>query len=228
MPIPRRLLTKALLSVAALVVMPSSAPARAAAGPTRQKAAALPSGSIVVFETVLGEFRIRLRPADAPATSANFEKLVRSGFYDGQSFHRIVKDFVVQAGDPSSANDNPFDDGAGGPGYTLEAEIRALHKRGSVAMARQPDGANPERRSNGSQFYVCLRDLPQLDAAGHTVFGDVVSGWETIEALVALSDLPDVARRNRDVNPCALARIVSARMAPAPKNVGSTSRRVVR
>lgn len=216
-----------LLAAVALGAVLSGSAAHAAAGSARVRVAA-PSAGTVVFETVLGEFAIRLRPADAPATCANFEKLVRSGFYDGQSFHRIVKDFVIQAGDPNSANENPFDDGAGGPGYTLEPEIKALHKKGSVAMARQPDGVNPERRSNGSQFYVCLRDLPQLDAAGYTVFGDVVRGWDTIEALAALSDLEDVARSNRDVNPCALARIVKARVAAPAKAAGSTSRRVVR
>lgn len=223
----RHLLMTILLTSAALGAAPSAAAPASASRPAGS-GAVTPRGGIVVFETVLGEFRLRLRPADAPATCANFEKLVRSGYFDGQSFHRIVKDFVVQGGDPNSANDNPFDDGSGGPGYTLEAEIKALHKKGSVAMAREPDGVNPERRSNGSQFYVCLRDLPQLDAAGYTVFGDVVGGWDTIVALAALTERTDVARVNRDVNPGALARILKARMAPPAKAVGSTSRRVVR
>lgn len=202
------------LAATACVTLLVAAPAAPAARSPSAKAA--PTGRVIAFETAVGSFRMRLRPADAPRTCANFQGLVERGFYDGQAFHRIVKDFVIQAGDPNSANDNPFDDGAGGPGYTLEAEIAAKHLRGSVAMARQPDAANPERRSNGSQFYICLRDLPQLDAGGYTVFADVISGWDTIAKLAALADRTDVARVNRDVNPGALARIVRARVEGAP------------
>ncbi len=217
----RRLPVVMALLAATAAAAPSPPPARRAPAPAA-------ADSVVTVETVLGAFRIRLLESTAPATCANFRKLAGEGFYDGQTFHRIVKDFVIQAGDPNSANDNPFDDGGGGPGYTLAAEIGALHKRGSVAMARQPDSVNPERRSSGSQFYICLRDLPHLDAGGYTVFGEVVDGWETVEKLAALADRTDVARVNRDVNPGALARIERMRWTSAVKAAGAAARKPAR
>ncbi|MCS7084555.1 MAG: peptidylprolyl isomerase [Bacteroidia bacterium] len=86
----------------------------------------------------------------------NFVKLAESGFYNGTTFHRIIKDFMIQGGDPNSKNDNPNDDGQGGPGYTLPAEIFEdyYHKRGAVAAARLGDNVNPNKESSGSQFYI--------------------------------------------------------------------------
>ncbi len=172
-------------------------------------------GPRVVVTTVEGPIVLRLFPREAPRTVANFTKLVREGYYDSLTFHRIVPDFVIQGGDPNSRNDNPFDDGQGGPGYTVPAEIGRKHLKGAVAMARLPDAANPSRASNGSQFYIALRDLPQLDG-GYTVFGEVVSGWDTIARLTALAKRKDVARQNENVNAGRLALITSIRMAPAP------------
>jgi cyclophilin family peptidyl-prolyl cis-trans isomerase len=170
----------------------------------------------VVIETVEGPIVIRLFPKDAPKTVANFTKLVGEGYYDSLTFHRIVPGFVIQGGDPNSRNDNPFDDGQGGPGYTVPAEIGRKHLKGAVAMARMPDAVNPSRASNGSQFYLALRDLPQLDG-GYTVFGEIVSGWDTIERLTALANRKDVARQNENVNAGKLALIRRIRMEPAPK-----------
>jgi cyclophilin family peptidyl-prolyl cis-trans isomerase len=170
----------------------------------------------VVIETVEGPIVLRLFPKDAPRTVANFTKLVGEGYYDGLTFHRIVPGFVIQGGDPNSRNDNPFDDGQGGPGYTVPAEIGRKHLKGAVAMARMPDAVNPSRASNGSQFYLALRDLPQLDG-GYTVFGEIVSGWDTIERLTALANRKDVARQNENVNAGKLALIRRIRMEPAPK-----------
>jgi cyclophilin family peptidyl-prolyl cis-trans isomerase len=170
----------------------------------------------VVIETVEGPIVLRLFPKDAPKTVANFTKLVGEGYYDSLTFHRIVPGFVIQGGDPNSRNDNPFDDGQGGPGYTVPAEIGRKHVKGAVAMARMPDAVNPTRASNGSQFYLALRDLPQLDG-GYTVFGEVVSGWDTIERLTALANRKDVARQNENVNVGRLALIRRIRMEPASK-----------
>ena len=95
--------------------------------------------------------------AETPIHRDNFVKLVKEGYYDGTLFHRVIKDFMIQGGDPDSKG-APAGKmlGVGGPDYTLEAEIKdgLLHKRGALAAARQGDEVNPERRSSGSQFYI--------------------------------------------------------------------------
>lgn len=166
---------------------------------------------VLVLETRVGELCIQLFPEDAPRTVANIRKLVQTGFYDGLTFHRIRPGFVVQGGDPNSRNSNPFDDGRGGPGYTVPAEIGRKHVKGAVAMAREPDAVNPRRESNGSQFYIALRPLPHLDP-GYTVFGQILSGWTTVDSLVALADVPGIARVNNDFNPGELSQIQHARL----------------
>jgi cyclophilin family peptidyl-prolyl cis-trans isomerase len=94
---------------------------------------------------------------DTPKHRDNFLKLAKEGFYDQTKFHRIIKDFMIQGGDPSSKADSLKDQwGLGGPGYTIEAEIKAnhYHKKGMLAAARQGDKVNPEKASSGSQFYI--------------------------------------------------------------------------
>ncbi|MCR4603838.1 MAG: peptidylprolyl isomerase [Prevotella sp.] len=106
--------------------------------------------------TMLGDIVVRLYD-ETPIHRDNFVKLATEGYYDGTLFHRVIKDFMIQGGDPSSVGAPPGKMlGAGGPGYTLEAEIRQglYHKRGALAAARLGDDANPERRSSGSQFYI--------------------------------------------------------------------------
>lgn len=104
---------------------------------------------------------------ETPIHRDNFLKLVREGYYDGLLFHRVIRDFMIQSGDPNSRNAAPGQKlGEGGPGYTLPAEIRwpdLYHYRGVLAAAREGDDANPERRSSGSQFYIVWgRKLPPL------------------------------------------------------------------
>ena len=122
-----------------------------------------------------GKVKLALDDNAAPKTVENFLKLVNSGFYDCLTFHRIAKDFVIQGGDPQG-------DGSGGPGYTVPAEIKLLHKKGSIAMARLSDQVNPQKESSGSQFYIALNDLPQLDGQ-YTVFGQVVEGMDVVEKI---------------------------------------------
>ena len=111
----------------------------------------------VEVETTMGNFTILLY-GDTPKHRDNFVKLVNEGYYDGTLFHRIINEFMVQAGDPESKKAAPGQRlGAGGPGYTIEAEIlfpKHFHKRYTLAAARQGDQVNPEKRSSGSQFYV--------------------------------------------------------------------------
>lgn len=110
----------------------------------------------VKIETTLGDIIVRLYD-ETPIHRDNFVKLVKEGYYDGTLFHRVIKDFMIQGGDPDSKG-APAGKmlGVGGPDYTLEAEIKdgLLHKRGALAAARQGDEVNPERRSSGSQFYI--------------------------------------------------------------------------
>ena len=110
----------------------------------------------VKIQTMLGDIIVRLYD-ETPIHRDNFIKLVKEGYYDGTLFHRVIKDFMIQGGDPDSKG-APAGKmlGVGGPDYTLEAEIKdgLFHKRGALAAARQGDEVNPERRSSGSQFYI--------------------------------------------------------------------------
>lgn len=110
----------------------------------------------VKITTSFGDITVRLYD-ETPLHRDNFIKLVRKGYYNGTLFHRIIKDFMIQGGDPDSKNAPAGKQlGVGGPGYTVEAEIAPglFHKRGALAAARQGDEVNPERRSSGSQFYI--------------------------------------------------------------------------
>ncbi len=137
---------------------------------------------LVVLETTQGRIVIRLYEGDAPLHVANFKKLAREGFYEGdaRSFHRYEKGFVIQGGDPWGLD--PARAGKGGPGYTVPEEIKRKHVRGAVAAARQGDSTNPERRSSGSQFYICLGRPFHLNGK-YTVFGQVIEGMGAVDKL---------------------------------------------
>ena len=124
-------------------------------------------------ETTKGSFVMRFYREQAPVHVRNFEYLGTKGFYQNVSFHRYEPGFVIQGGDPKG-------DGKGGPGYTLPPEFSMTkHERGTVGMARLPDQVNPERRSSGSQFYVCLNRAAHLDGL-YTVFAEVESGMDVV------------------------------------------------
>ena len=118
----------------------------------------------VKLETSLGDIIVELYN-DTPKHRDNFLKLAGDGFYDGVLFHRVIKDFMIQTGDPKSKTATPDTQlGDGDPGYTLEAEIvfpKLYHKRGALAAARTGDQVNPERRSSGSQFYIVTGQVYQ-------------------------------------------------------------------
>jgi cyclophilin family peptidyl-prolyl cis-trans isomerase len=127
--------------------------------------------STVTLRTSKGDVEVELFGDDAPKTVANFEKLAGEGFYDGLTFHRVIPDFMVQAGCPRG-------DGTGGPGYQFEDEINE-HKvaRGALAMA------NSGPNTNGSQFFIVTADAcPWLDGK-HTVFGLVASGQDVVDEI---------------------------------------------
>ncbi|MCB0358109.1 MAG: peptidylprolyl isomerase [Bdellovibrionales bacterium] len=136
--------------------------------------AELPATALV--ETSKGPFEIEFYREEAPVTVQNFVHLAKSGFYNGLTFHRYVPGFVIQGGDPKG-------DGSGGPGYTIPGEYSNLeHRRGTVAMARHSAQVNPERRSNGSQFYISLRRAAHLDGL-YAVFARVINGMDVVEEL---------------------------------------------
>lgn len=114
--------------------------------------------TLVVISTQYGDIKIKLYK-DTPHHRQNFIKLAKEGFYDGTLFHRVIKEFVIQGGDPESKNAKEGQLlGKGGPGYTLPSEIlpHHIHKKGAVAAARLPDMENPKRESSGSQFYIVV------------------------------------------------------------------------
>lgn len=131
---------------------------------------------VAVITTTEGEMVIAFWPDVAPNTVANFKKLAQSGFYDGTCFHRIVKDFMIQGGDPLTkepAKERQW--GTGGPGYQIKAEFNPRpHVRGVISMARSQ---NPD--SAGSQFFVCLADARFLDRQ-YTAFGALIGGDDVL------------------------------------------------
>ncbi|HYE21984.1 MAG TPA: peptidylprolyl isomerase [Verrucomicrobiae bacterium] len=141
-----------------------------------------PESAVATIETSEGTFKVTLDGKAAPKTVANFIKLANEDYYVNTKFHRIVANFMVQAGDPNSKDDDPENDGQGGPGYTVPAEIGLKHKKGAIAMARLGDQVNPTKASSGSQFYVVLEEneiTASLDGS-YTVFGYVTSGMDVV------------------------------------------------
>lgn len=140
---------------------------------------------LVTIETPKGAIQLVLFDA-TPLHKENFLKLAQSGFFDGTTFHRVIDNFMIQGGDPNSKDNDPANDGNGGPGYTIPAEIvpAIKHVYGSVAAARLGDQVNPSKSSSGSQFYLVenKNGTPFLDGQ-YTVFGQVVKGLEIIDII---------------------------------------------
>jgi peptidyl-prolyl cis-trans isomerase B (cyclophilin B) len=146
---------------------------------------------VAVVETKLGKIVIEFYDQDAPKTVANFIKLAKQGFYDGTTFHRVIPGFMIQGGDPNSKNPDRSTHGSGGPGYTVDAEIKRDHARGTVATARLGDQVNPDKKSSGSQFFINVKDNGFLNG-GYTVFGNVISGMDVADKIA------NVPRDERD------------------------------
>src|ERR1700746_3147715 len=134
------------------------------------------SNEVAVIKTNEGEMVVQFWTDAAPNTIENFKKLARAGFYNGTIFHRIVKGFMIQGGDPNSkdpAKENTY--GTGGPGYKIKAEFNDHpHERGVISMAREPD---PD--SAGSQFFICLAPVHRLDHQ-YTTFGKLIKGDDVL------------------------------------------------
>src|SRR6476469_2087322 len=137
------------------------------------------SNEVAVIKTSEGDMEVQFWTDAAPNTVENFKKLARQGFYDGTIFHRVVKGFMIQGGDPNSkdpAKENSY--GEGGPGYNINAEFNDhSHDRGVISMARGPD---PD--SAGSQFFICLGPVHRLDHQ-YTTFGKLIKGQDVLEKI---------------------------------------------
>lgn len=134
---------------------------------------------VAVIKTSSGDMVVEFWPDVAPKTVENFKTLARKGFYDGTAFHRIVKGFMIQGGDPLTKDANREDEwGTGGPGHKVKAEFNdRSHQRGVISMARSQD---PD--SAGSQFFICLADAKFLDR-NYTAFGRLIKGDDVLGKL---------------------------------------------
>lgn len=140
---------------------------------------------IVLDVKDFGEIKIELNRVEAPNTCANFTQLVKEGFYDGLTFHRIIKGFMIQGGDPEGI-------GIGGPGYCIKGEFKdngfsnsLSHRRGVISMARAMDND-----SAGSQFFICDKDDLFLDGK-YAAFGKVISGMEVVDKIASVKKNAD-------------------------------------
>jgi cyclophilin family peptidyl-prolyl cis-trans isomerase len=177
-------LAVAALAAACSTATPTPRPSCPTAAPNADEAAQLLAGADqAVVRTNKGEFTIELYGEAAPIATANFVALARCGFYDGISFHRIIADFVIQAGDPQTkTNRGDFDGlGSGGPGYRFAIEAPADELSYDPYVVAIANAGVPD--SNGSQFFVDLADLDDELPRSYTIFGLVIAGHEVVDAI---------------------------------------------
>lgn len=164
----------------------------------------------VEMETTMGNIQLVLYN-DTPLHRDNFVKLVKGGFYDGLLFHRVIKGFMIQGGDPDSRNAAPgqlLGEGEAGPAIDAEIDPSIRHKRGCLAAAREGDAVNPERKSSSCQFYIAWGKYAHLDGK-YTVFGEVTQGLDVVESINGVAT-------DANDRPVVDVRIVKARIIPAP------------
>lgn len=140
---------------------------------------------VIIIKTAYGNMIVLLSD-NAPLHKANFVKLAKSGFYDSTTFHRVIDGFMIQGGDTLSKDNITTNDGMGNIGYTIPAELATglKHQKGAIAAARIGDQANPQRDSNGSQFYIVLEDKGANHLDGqYSVFGQVVNGFDVMRKI---------------------------------------------
>ncbi len=166
----------------------SAAPAAAAV-----KEEPIAEEPVLEMVTSMGSMKIKLYK-ETPAHRDNFVKLARKGYYNGLLFHRVIKDFMIQAGDPFTRDTTKTDlYGSGGPNYTIPAEIvpGLVHKKGAIAAARRGDSVNPEKASSGSQFYIVQSEEGCSHLNGeYTVFGEVTDGLNVIDDIAGVETNP--------------------------------------
>ncbi len=151
------------------------------------------------IKTSMGDIKVKLYGADSPKTVENFAKLANAGFYNGVKFHRVIKDFMIQAGDPNSKDDAKMDLwGTGGPGYAFADEFNNHPLvKGSLAMA------NSGPNTNGSQFFIVTADATPWLNGKHTNFGEVVDGMDVV---MKIGTTP-TGKADRPLNPVIIQSI---------------------
>jgi len=155
---------------------------------------------MVTLETSLGNIDLELYPDQAPKTVENFVKLAKEGFYEDTKFHRVIKGFMIQGGDPYTKGQDSSVYGTGGPGYKFADEPNDLPMlRGTLAMA------NSGPNTNGSQFFITTAETPWLQGA-LTIFGKVVSGMEVVDIIEAVKTTGDPS--NRPITPVTINKVV--------------------
>jgi len=153
--------------------------AQEAKTPDEKKPMDAPQKEVAVLKTSAGEMVAEFWPEVAPKTVENFKKLAKEGFYDGTAFHRIIKGFMIQGGDPNTKDlSKESSYGIGGPGYSVPAEFNDRpHVRGVLSMARSADP-----NSAGSQFFICLGTKSSLDHQ-YTTFGTLIKGLDVLDKI---------------------------------------------
>jgi peptidyl-prolyl cis-trans isomerase B (cyclophilin B) len=183
----------------------ADAPAKAAA--PAAKAAA--GEEVAVLETSRGRMVVEFWEKDAPKTVANFKKLARQGFFDGTGFHRIIKGFMVQAGDPKSKNPKAPDLGTGDPGYKIPDEFNARkHVKGVLSMA---NSGTPN--SAGSQFFIMHATQPHLDGK-YTAFGRLIEGMDVLDAIANSPTGPNAMMGGEKSRPLEWTTIKTVKITP--------------
>ena len=175
--------TNKLLILAALVMV------LAACGAGSKKSNDMEKRTQVKIETTMGDIVVELYN-ETPKHRDNFIKLAKEGVYDSTLFHRVIKAFMIQAGDPYSKDTSLVRLwGQGGPDYTIPAEFvnEYWHKKGAIAAARKGDMANPKKASSGSQFYIVHDENACLHLDGqYSIFGEVIDGLDVIDRIATV------------------------------------------
>lgn len=173
--------------------------------PDKQK---VDTNEVAIIHTTKGDMVVEFWPDVAPNTVENFKKLARSGFYDGTAFHRIIKGFMIQGGDPLTKDKSKEDlYGTGGPGYQIKAEFNnRKHQKGVISMAR---AAHPD--SAGSQFFICHGDAPFLDGK-YTAFGKLIKGEDVLDKIANTPVGP--SRSGENSKPLERVEIINVKIVP--------------
>lgn len=141
--------------------------------------------------TTMGDIEVKFHPENAPIHCFNFITRAESGFYNGTKFHRVIPGFMIQGGDPNSKDNNPADDGGGGPVVHIPHEFNnTSHKPGILSMARVPD----KSAGAGSQFFIIHGESTFLDR-DYTVFGEVTKGQEVVDKIATTAINPRIKDR---------------------------------
>ena len=168
------------------------------------------ANQVAIIKTTEGDMVLQFWPDAAPKTVESFITLAKKGFYDGTCFHRIIKGFMIQGGDPYTKDPAREGDwGTGGPGYTVNAEFNDhSHQRGVISMARGPNDVN----SAGSQFFICDGDASRLDHQ-YTAFGKLIKGEDVLRKIADTPVVPD--RRGEPSKPTKRVEIKSIKIVSA-------------